>query len=164
MGLDTLQLPSHVLKSGKTLQEVLFVEYVLRTFGLCKKYKRQFAVNQANMNICRGDIYGFVGENGSGKTTIIRLITGLIHPDGGSFELFGVPNTHREIGAARRKLGAVVETPSLYRNMSAYDNLKTQCAILGIDGKEKIPAGIGSRNHTFLVKEGFTAFYPDSRR
>ena len=51
------------------------MDYVLRTFGLTKKYKKHLAVNDANMNIARGDIYGFVGENGSGKTTIIRLIT-----------------------------------------------------------------------------------------
>jgi ABC-2 type transport system ATP-binding protein len=115
------------------------VEYVLRTFGVSKKYKRQFAVNQASMNIGRGEIYGFVGENGSGKTTIIRLITGLIHPDAGSFELFGVPNNHRDIGLARRKIGAVVETPSLYRNMSARDNLKMQCALLGVEESRILP-------------------------
>lgn len=115
------------------------MDYVLRTFGLSKKYKKHMAVNQANMTISRGDIYGFVGENGSGKTTIIRLITGLIFPQAGSFELFGVPNNSNDIRTARRKLGAVVESPSIYRNMSAYDNLKMQCAILGIPADERIP-------------------------
>lgn len=133
------------------MKGVLYVEYVLRTFGLTKKYKRHFAVNQANMNICRGDIYGFVGENGSGKTTIIRLITGLIHPQEGSFELFGVPNTHKDIGRARRKLGAIVETPSLYRNMSAYDNLKLQCGLLGKPEDRILPTlqavGLGELYH-----------------
>ena len=114
------------------------MEYVLRTFGISKKYKRHLAVNEANMNIGRGDIYGFVGENGSGKTTIIRLITGLIHPDGGGFELFGVPNTHKNIGLARRKLGAIVETPSLYRNMSAADNLRMQCELMGIRDEKRV--------------------------
>ena len=109
------------------------MEYILRTDGLTKKYKQHYAVNRANMNICRGDIYGFVGENGSGKTTIIRLITGLIRPNEGGFELFGVKNTHPDIGLARRKVGAIVETPSIYRNMSARDNLKMQCALLGVD-------------------------------
>lgn len=114
------------------------MDYVLRTFGLSKKYKKHMAVNQANMTISRGDIYGFVGENGSGKTTIIRLITGLIFPNEGSFELFGVPNNSNDIRSARRKIGAVVESPSIYRNMSAYDNLKMQCAILGIPADERI--------------------------
>lgn len=114
------------------------MDYVLRTFRLSKKYKRHLAVNQADMTICRGDIYGFVGENGSGKTTVIRLITGLIFPHSGSFELFGVSHDSKEIQQARRKVGAVVESPSIYPNMSAYDNLKMQCMILGIESDEKI--------------------------
>ena len=114
------------------------MEYVLRTFGLSKKYKKHLAVNQADMNICRGDVYGFVGENGSGKTTIIRLITGLIFPHAGRFELFGVPHDSPAIREARRKVGAVVESPSIYPNMSAVDNLKMQCTILGIPADERI--------------------------
>ncbi len=114
------------------------MDYVLKTFGLSKKYKKQLAVNNANMTICRGDIYGFVGENGSGKTTIIRLITGLIFPNEGTFELFGVSNNSKDICTARRKVGAVVENPSIYPNMSAYDNLKMQSIILGISSDEKI--------------------------
>lgn len=109
------------------------MEYILRTFSLMKKYRKQFAVNGADMTICKGDIYGFVGENGSGKTTIIRLITGLIFPESGSFELFGVKNDSPEIHNARKKLGAIVESPSIYGNMSAYDNLKMQCTLLGIE-------------------------------
>ncbi len=111
---------------------MIVTEYVLRTYGLCKKYKNQFAVNQANMNIEKGDIYGFVGENGSGKTTIIRLITGLIFPTSGNFELFGTPNNSKDIVNARKRVGAIVETPSIYRNMSAFDNLKMQCTVLGL--------------------------------
>lgn len=114
------------------------MEYILRTFGLYKRYKKHFAVNDANMTICRGDIYGFVGENGSGKTTIIRLITGLIFPHAGSYELFGINSDSKEINEVRRKIGAVVESPSIYQNMSAYDNLKMQCNILGIPADERI--------------------------
>ena len=116
------------------------MDYVLRTFGLSKKYKRQFAVNQVDMTIGRGDIYGFVGENGSGKTTIIRLITGLVSPYSGGYELFGVKNTSDEIATVRRKVGAIVENPSIYLNMSAYDNLKMQCVLHGVSAQEKIPA------------------------
>lgn len=114
------------------------MDYVLRTYGLTKKYKKHLAVNQAEMTISRGDIYGFVGENGSGKTTIIRLITGLIFPQGGGFELFGVAHNSKDISLARRKVGAVVETPSIYRNMSAYDNLKMQCIVLGLPVDDRI--------------------------
>ena len=114
------------------------MEYILRTRGVCKKYKNHMALNGVDMNVARGDIYGFVGENGSGKTTIIRLITGLISPTSGSFELFGASNKSPEILKARAKVGAVVESPSIYLNMSAYENLKMQCGILGIDDEEKI--------------------------
>ncbi|MBR0447247.1 MAG: ATP-binding cassette domain-containing protein [Clostridia bacterium] len=114
------------------------MDYVLRTYGLTKKYKKQLAVDNAEMTISRGDIYGFVGENGSGKTTIIRLITGLIFPQDGGFELFGVPHDSKDISLARRKVGAVVETPSIYRNMSAYENLKMQCIVLGLPVDDRI--------------------------
>lgn len=111
---------------------------VLSTNALSKRYKKHMAVDGVNMNIERGDIYGFVGENGSGKTTVIRLITGLIFPHSGGFELFGVNNRSKSIGKARSRIGAIVESPSIYMNMSAYDNLKTQCTILGINGEDKI--------------------------
>lgn len=114
------------------------MESVLSTNGLTKQYRRHKVVNGVDMHINRGDIYGFVGENGSGKTTVIRLITGLISPKTGSFELFGVSNRSGKIGKARSRIGAVVESPSIYLNMSAYDNLKTQCAVLGIQDKGRI--------------------------
>ena len=65
------------------------MEYILQTKNVSKRYKSKWVLRDVNMNIQRGDVYGFVGENGSGKTTIIRLITGLIFPNKGSFELFG---------------------------------------------------------------------------
>lgn len=128
---------------------------VLSTNGLSKKYKKQMAVNGVDMHIEQGDIYGFVGENGSGKTTVIRLITGLIFPYSGSFSLFGVNNRAKEIRAARSRVGAIVESPSIYMNMSAYDNLKTQCAILGVNGDEKIRAA--------LQDVGLEALYNDKK-
>ena len=129
------------------------MDYVLRTFGLSKKYKRHFAVKDTDMTICRGDIYGFVGENGSGKTTVIRLITGLIFPQSGRFELFGVAHDSNEIKTARRKIGAIVESPSIYPNMSAYDNLKMQCMILGIPADEKIAETLQEVGLGEMVKE-----------
>lgn len=115
---------------------------VLTIRGISKKYKNHFAVNGVNMHIDRGDIYGFVGENGSGKTTVIRLITGLIYPCAGDFTLFGVDSNSSDIGKARSRMGAIVETPSIYMNMSAYDNLKTQSLVLGIQDEEKILAAL----------------------
>lgn len=128
------------------------MDNVLKTYALTKRFKKHTAVNCVNMNISKGDIYGFVGENGSGKTTVIRLITGLIYPDSGYFDLFGTNSNSNKIGSARRKTGAIVETPSIYTNMSAYDNLKTQSLLLGINDDNKIlsvltDVGLGELYH-----------------
>ncbi|MBR2988558.1 MAG: ATP-binding cassette domain-containing protein [Clostridia bacterium] len=113
------------------------MDYVLQTFNLSKRYKNQWALKDVNMHVSKGDIYGFVGENGSGKTTVIRLVTGLIFPTEGSVALFGVDAQTPEILIERKKVGAIVETPSIYLNMSARENLAIQCSILGItDGAE----------------------------
>ena len=128
---------------------------VLCTNNLTKRYKKHIAVNGVNMHIDQGDIYGFVGENGSGKTTVIRLITGLISPHAGSFSLYGIPNDSARIGQARSRIGAIVESPSIYMNMSAYDNLKTQCTILGTDGKDKI--------YTVLKEVGLEDLYHEKK-
>lgn len=132
------------------------MEYVLRTNALSKRYKSKWVLRDVCMNIQKGDIYGFVGENGSGKTTIIRLITGLIFPNGGSFELFGKSNTSPDILRSRAKIGAIVETPSIYLNMSARENLKMQCSILGINDEEKIKS--------VLCDVGLGEMYNDSRK
>lgn len=105
---------------------------ILKTHNLSVKYHQEYAVNSVNMNINQGDIYGFIGENGAGKTTLIRIITGLVKPTSGSFELFNIQNNDSKIYLARRRISAIVETPSLYLNMSASDNLLIQCEILGI--------------------------------
>lgn len=113
------------------------MEYVLQASGLTKSYRKNRVLNGVSMNIQRGDIYGFVGENGSGKTTVIRIITGLIYADGGEFSLFGVKSTDPAILSARSRMGAIVESPSIYLNMSAKENLLMQSGILGIKDENK---------------------------
>lgn len=113
------------------------MEYVLQASGLTKSYRKNRVLNGVSMNIQRGDIYGFVGENGSGKTTVIRLITGLIYADSGEFSLFGTKSTDPAILSARARIGAIVESPSIYLNMSAKENLLMQSSILGIKDEEK---------------------------
>ena len=108
------------------------MEYVLRTNGLEKRYKKFNALNGLTMNVPRGSIYGFVGKNGAGKTTLIRLVCGLQHPTSGDFEIFGVKNTDKKILEQRKRIGAVVETPSIYLGMTAEENLKMQYLTLGM--------------------------------
>ena len=112
------------------------MEYVLTTNALCKHYKNFKALNGLSMHVLKGAIYGFVGKNGAGKTTLIRLICGLQPATGGEFTLYGVKGTDREIGKARRRMGAVVETPSLYLDMTARDNLRQQYRILELPSCE----------------------------
>ena len=113
------------------------MEYVVKATALTKSYRGNRVLNGVSMNIRRGDIYGFVGENGSGKTTVIRLITGLIYADSGEFSLFGIDSKDPAIRTARARIGAIVEAPSIYLNMSAKENLMMQCGILGIRDEEK---------------------------
>ena len=108
------------------------MDYALQTDRLCKTYRHYHALNGLTMNVPRGSIYGFVGKNGAGKTTLIRLICGLQKPTSGKFTLDGVHSTERDILKIRRRMGAVVETPSIYLGMTAEDNLKQQYRILGL--------------------------------
>ena len=108
------------------------MDYVLKTNALCKKYKDYKALNGLSMNVPKGAIYGFVGKNGAGKTTLIRLICGLQEPTSGEYTLYGTKSTDKEILKARRRMGAVVETPSIYLDMTAEDNLKQQYRVLGL--------------------------------
>lgn len=109
-----------------------FMEYVLETNALSKRYRTFTALNGLTMHIPKGSIYGFVGRNGAGKTTLIRLICGLQEPSGGKYKIYGIENGSRAIEKSRRRMGAVVETPSIYLDMSATDNIREQYRILGM--------------------------------
>ena len=115
------------------------MEYVLTTEHLCKNYGHFKALNQCSMHVPRGAIYGFVGKNGAGKTTLIRLICGLQRPTSGSYRLYGSENTDKKILEAQRRIGAVVEPPSIYLDMTAEENMKEQYYVLGLPSFEGIP-------------------------
>ena len=126
------------------------MDFVLRTNALCKNYRDFKALNGLSMNVPKGAIYGFVGKNGAGKTTLIRLICGLQEPASGDYTLYGRKNTDKDITKSRRRMGAVVETPSIYLDMTAENNLKQQYRILGLpsyDGLSGILDLVGL-NHT----------------
>ena len=122
------------------------MEYVLETNALCKRYHDFTALNGLDMHIPKGSIYGFVGRNGAGKTTLIRLICGLQEPTGGSFTLYGAKNTDARIGCSRRRMGAVVETPSICMDMTAEENIRQQYLVLGLpsmDGAQELLRLVG---------------------
>lgn len=115
------------------------MDFILTTQSLGKQYRHFQALNGLNMHVPRGSIYGFVGRNGAGKTTLIRLICGLQEPTEGSFSLYGMKNSDSTIVNARRRMGAVVESPSIYLDLSAADNLKQQYRLLGLPSFDSIP-------------------------
>ncbi len=115
------------------------MDYILQTKNLCKYYRQFKALNGLTMNVPKGAIYGFVGRNGAGKTTLIRLVSGLQPSTSGEFTLYGKKNTESGIDKSRRRMGAVVETPSIYLNMTAIDNIKAQYRILGLPDFKDIP-------------------------
>lgn len=114
------------------------MDYILKANALCKNYKNFKALNGLSMNIPKGAIYGFVGKNGAGKTTLIRLICGLQQPTSGEYILYGRKNTDKEIVKSRRRMGAVVEAPSVYPDMTAEENLRQQYRILGLPSYDGI--------------------------
>ena len=108
------------------------MDYVLKTNSLCKHYKNFKALSGLTMHVPKGSIYGFVGRNGAGKTTLIRMVCGIQFPTSGNFELYGVKNTDKKISDTRRKMGAVIETPSIIPYLNARENLKMQYDIMGM--------------------------------
>lgn len=105
---------------------------LIETNDLCKKYGETLVINKVNMHVPEHSIYGFVGENGSGKTTIMRLVTGLAEVTSGSFTLFGVSNKDLKISEMRKNISAIVETPALIPTFTAIDNMKYQELYSGV--------------------------------
>ena len=115
------------------------MDFVFQTESLTKRYGNFQALDGLSMHVQEGAIYGFVGRNGAGKTTLIRLLCGLQEPSSGSFTLFGIQSGSRDMADARRRIGAVVETPALYTDMTAEENIRQQYLILGLPSFEGIP-------------------------
>lgn len=114
------------------------MEYVLTVNSVTKQYKHFKALDKFSMNVPKGSIYGFIGKNGAGKTTLIRVICGLQNPTSGEYSIYGESNNSKSIAFSRRRMGAVVETPSIYLNMTAEENIKQQYRIIGMPGFDGI--------------------------
>ncbi|MDE5655063.1 MAG: ATP-binding cassette domain-containing protein [Clostridia bacterium] len=107
------------------------MEYCLTVDNLSKNYRKYLALDGATMRVPIGAIYGFIGKNGAGKTTLIRVISGLQSPTSGTYSIYGATYSSKQIYEARKRMGAIVESPSLYGLMTAKDNLKQQYLLLG---------------------------------
>lgn len=110
--------------------------YLLATNRLTKQFGRHKAVNDVSLHVKKGAIYGFIGRNGAGKTTFLKMISGLSTPTSGEIELFGYKN--QELKNVRSRISCLIEAPGLYGSMSAYDNLAIKSRLFGLNDREYI--------------------------
>ena len=106
---------------------------LLETRNLTKQYGHYKAVNGVSLHIKKGAIYGFIGRNGAGKTTCLKMISGLAEATDGEIELFGYKG--KDLRQIRSRVGCLIETPGLYDSMTAYENLNIKCKLFGIKKK-----------------------------
>ena len=112
---------------------------VIQTMGLSKRYKDRWAVDHLDLRVDQGDIYGFIGQNGAGKSTTLKLLCGLARPTHGEALIFGKPIRD---SVARRRVGTLIEQPGLYPDLSGRENLRLYAALLGLDSPERQVDGI----------------------
>lgn len=115
------------------------MENVVSINGISKKYGKALVLDNVSLGIPKGSIFGLVGRNGAGKTTLMRIITGLSEPTSGSYSISGVSSSDKNILSVRRRMGSIIESPAVFRNLSAYDNLKLQYINLGMTSFDSIP-------------------------
>ena len=115
------------------------MDYVLETKSLLKSYRHVEALSGVDMHVPKDSIYGLVGRNGAGKTTLMRVVAGMQKENGGTYLLFGVDKNSREIKKERKRVGAMIESPAIFHDLSAEDNLKMQYRILGLPSFDTIP-------------------------
>ncbi|MET3321083.1 UNVERIFIED_ORG: ABC-2 type transport system ATP-binding protein [Peribacillus simplex] len=113
------------------------MDYVVRTNGLTKIVKGKMLVSNVNLHIKKGEIYGFLGQNGAGKTTIMKMLTGLISPTTGEIALFGQKLTETTKSGLKR-VGSIIEYPIFFEHLTAMENLQLHCEYLGFYDKKAI--------------------------
>lgn len=110
-------------------------ETIFRAKGITKKYRKNTALKNVSMEIKQGQIYGFIGQNGAGKTSMIRILTGLAQPTSGEIELFGSSNAS-VLARQRHRIGCIIESPVLFPDMTARQNLEVLRIQRGIPGRD----------------------------
>ena len=111
---------------------------IIKTVGLTKVYKGVPVVVDVDLNVKKGEIYGFIGRNGAGKTTTMRMILNLVKPTSGQVELFGETTTDKNMHNNLRRIGAIIDTPGFYMNLSARENLDIHRLMMDISDKSSI--------------------------
>lgn len=128
-------------------------EPIIAVNGLTKRFGSFVAVNDLSFSVPRGEVYGFLGQNGAGKSTTIRMLLTLVQPTSGRIELFG-QNLTTERHAVLRQVGAVIERPDLYKYLTAYENLRIMARLSGVNPsqqqllKQLEQVGLAQRAHS----------------
>ena len=115
------------------------MDNVVSIKDISKVYGKAQVLRNVSLDIPNGSIFGLVGRNGAGKTTLMRIITGLAEPTSGSYSISGVSSKDKKIIKVRRRMGSIIESPAVFRTLSAYDNLKLQYINLGMTSYDDIP-------------------------
>jgi ABC-2 type transport system ATP-binding protein len=119
------------------MREEIHMTYLIRTNRLTKVYGGKEVVSEVSMHVKKGEIYGFLGSNGAGKTTIMKLITNLIKPTNGYIEIFGETLTHKSYEVLKR-MGTIIEYPIFHENLTAKEILDLHCEYMGYYDKKEI--------------------------
>lgn len=117
-------------------RRIKMAELLLGTDRLTKTFGKHKAVNEVSLHVERGSVYGFIGKNGAGKTTFMKMVCGLSAPTSGGITLFG--KTGAEIRKQRHKIGCLIEDPGIYPKLSAFENVRLKCLALGCYNKEYV--------------------------
>lgn len=112
------------------------IENIIECNCLTKTYKKQTALDSVSLNIKKGEIFGLIGQNGAGKSTMMKLLAGLIHPSNGDFKLFG--KYPSEDPYVYRRIGTLIEQPGIYGNMSAIQNMYIKSLAMGCDDRKEM--------------------------
>lgn len=131
-------------------------EIVMQTSRLCKSYKKFTALDNVDMTVYRGDIYGLIGRNGAGKTTVMKILTGLTDKSGGDFEIFSKKGA--EAQSEKRRIGCLIESPAFFGNLTAYENLKYYAIQKGISDKSQIDESLSLVSLSDVKNKKFRKF------
>jgi len=128
------------------------MNYILRTTNLVKKFKDKEVITNVNMNIKKGEIYGFLGPNGAGKTTIMKMIVNLVKPSSGEIEIFGEKLNYQAYEPLKR-IGSIIEYPIFYDKLTGRENLELHCEYMGYYDKSAIDKALDLVNLKDIVKK-----------
>lgn len=131
-------------------------EIALKTTKLTKRYKNFTALDNVDMTVYRGDIYGLIGRNGAGKTTIMKTVTGLTEKNDGEYEIFSKKSESAQ--NEKRRIGCLIENPAFFNNLSAYQNLKYYALQKGIADKTQIDEALELVHLTEVKNKKFRQF------